>query len=65
MGKFDTSFKPAGRKRSVTANRVELEGAPLNREGRLFLPARYVAEALGYRVTWYPTRQQVLVTLTT
>ncbi|MBE3573611.1 MAG: hypothetical protein IMW95_11815 [Moorella humiferrea] len=49
----------------MTANRVELEGAPLNREGRLFLPARYVAEALGYRVTWYPTRQQVLVTLTT
>ncbi|MEW8958084.1 MAG: stalk domain-containing protein [Moorella sp. (in: firmicutes)] len=58
-------FYAGGAKKERGGNRIELEGAPLSREGQLFLPARYVAEALGYRVTWSPTRQLFLVTITT
>ncbi|MGB9886522.1 MAG: stalk domain-containing protein [Moorellales bacterium] len=39
-----------------------LDVAPLLRNGRSFLPARYVAEALGYRVTWDAARGEVLIT---
>jgi hypothetical protein len=29
-----------------------MDVAPVIKEGRTYLPARYVAEALGYRVDW-------------
>lgn len=40
----------------------EMDVAPLVRDGRLFLPARYVARAFGYEVTWDEGRQAVFVT---
>nr|WP_269456779.1 stalk domain-containing protein [Thermanaeromonas toyohensis] len=38
-----------------------LDVAPVEREGRVFLPARYVAEVLGYEVGWVESRQQVVM----
>ncbi|MGB9904970.1 MAG: copper amine oxidase N-terminal domain-containing protein, partial [Desulfotomaculales bacterium] len=40
----------------------EMDVAPLVRDGRLFLPARYVARAFGYEVTWDEGRQAVFIT---
>ncbi|OIQ09057.1 hypothetical protein MOOR_11680 [Moorella thermoacetica] len=54
-------FYPGRAEMERDGRRQALDVAPLNRAGRVFLPARYVAEALGYRVTWSPARQQVLV----
>lgn len=42
---------------------VVMDVAPLVREGRTYLPARYVAEALGYDVGWNQATQTVVVTL--
>ncbi|WP_027718107.1 stalk domain-containing protein [Desulfovirgula thermocuniculi] len=39
----------------------EMDVAPLVRRGRTYLPARYVAEALGYKVGWDPVTQAVSV----
>lgn len=39
----------------------EIEVAPLVREGRTCLPARYVAEAFGYEVDWDRTTQTVII----
>ncbi|WP_165847775.1 copper amine oxidase N-terminal domain-containing protein [Ammonifex thiophilus] len=38
-----------------------MDVAPLLKDGRVFLPARFVAEALGYKVTWEPYFRQVVV----
>ncbi|HHY37696.1 MAG TPA: trypsin-like serine protease [Clostridia bacterium] len=40
---------------------VELDVAPLIAGGRIYLPARYVAEALGYEVGWNEATQTVVV----
>lgn len=55
-------FYPGREEMERDGRRETLDVAPLNRYDRVFLPARYVAEALGYRVTWSPARQQLLVT---
>ncbi|WP_338823897.1 hypothetical protein MHOCP_20610 [Moorella humiferrea] len=55
-------FYPGRAEMERDGRRETLDVAPLNRYDRVFLPARYVAEALGYRVTWSPARQQLLVT---
>lgn len=39
-----------------------MDVAPLVRSGRTYLPARYVAEALGYRAEWEASRGEVLIT---
>lgn len=39
----------------------QMDVAPLIRNNRTFLPARYVAEALGYKVDWDGARQMVLI----
>ncbi|OPX84595.1 MAG: Thermonuclease precursor [Pelotomaculum sp. PtaB.Bin104] len=39
----------------------EIDTAPLIREGRTYLPARYVVEAFGYEVGWDGDRQAVLI----
>lgn len=38
-----------------------MDVAPLIRNGRTFLPARYVAEAFGYQVSWDPRARSVLL----
>lgn len=39
-----------------------MDTAPLIRNGRTFLPARYVSEALGYTVTWNEMAQKLTIT---
>ncbi len=39
-----------------------MDVAPLIREGRTFLPARYVAEAFGYQVGWNAEERMVTIT---
>ncbi len=39
-----------------------MDVAPVNVSGRVFLPARFVAEAFGYRVQWLESERQVLIT---
>jgi len=39
-----------------------LDVAPVVRNGRTYLPARYVAEGLGCRVTWEPSRGEIVIT---
>ncbi len=42
---------------------VAMDVAPLVRDGRTYVPARYVAEAFGYDVGWNEATQTVVVTL--
>jgi len=41
-------------------NTTAMDVAPLARQGRTYLPARWVAEALGYQVDWLPENNIVL-----
>gem|GEM_PF-4568658 len=49
------------KKLEVDGQTRPMDVAPVEREGRVFLPARYVAEALGYEVGWVESRQQIVV----
>ena len=40
----------------------DLDVAPVVRDGRTFLPARFIAEAFGYKVTWDEQNRTVLIT---
>ena len=44
----------------VSGEIIATEIAPLIENGRTMLPARFVAEALGYQVTWLPEQRVVL-----
>lgn len=39
-----------------------MDVAPVNVSGRVFLPARFVAEAFGYQVQWLESTREVLIT---
>ncbi|MQL52755.1 hypothetical protein GFC01_10875 [Desulfofundulus thermobenzoicus] len=45
----------------VNGQAKTMDVAPLIREGRTYLPARWVAEAFGYEVGWEPKSRAVLV----
>ena len=45
----------------VSNKAVDMDVAPLLKNGRYYLPARWVAEALGYTVEWHEPTQCVLV----
>ncbi|SHJ15497.1 stalk domain-containing protein [Desulfofundulus thermosubterraneus] len=47
---------------NVNGQSKQMDVAPLVRGGRTYLPARYVAEAFGYRMGWDPAAQTVSVT---
>lgn len=50
-----------GKKQIVTNGRAKaIDVAPVLRSGRTFLPARYVAEGLGYQVDWDPVNRIVI-----
>lgn len=46
---------------ATQARLVPLDTAPQLRSGRVFLPARHVAEAFGFRVGWQPNDRMVTV----
>jgi hypothetical protein len=39
----------------------QMDASPLIENGRTYLPARYVAEALGYKVSWEAEAQAITV----
>ncbi|MGQ9533312.1 MAG: copper amine oxidase N-terminal domain-containing protein, partial [Desulfotomaculales bacterium] len=43
------------------AEAVAMDVVPVIRKDRVFLPARFVAEAFGYEVAWRPAEQKVLL----
>lgn len=45
----------------IVSRTVPMDVAPLMRGGRVYVPARYVAEAFGYEVGWDAGRQAVLI----
>ncbi|MFZ5899506.1 MAG: copper amine oxidase N-terminal domain-containing protein [Bacillota bacterium] len=53
--------KVGGRILTKNGNSQAMDCAVLNRSGRTYLPARFVAEAFGYKVDWVPANQAVLV----
>lgn len=46
---------------SVNDAAREMDVIPVVREGRTFLPARYVAECFNYRVAWNETEESVVI----
>jgi hypothetical protein len=46
---------------TVAGESQAMDVVPLIRNGRTFLPARYVAEALGYQVAWNPQERMVSI----
>jgi hypothetical protein len=49
--------------RTSSKNFIQMDVAPEINNGRVCLPARYVAEGFGYRVRWDPATQAILVGL--
>jgi len=50
-----------GKKQIISDGRAKaMDVAPLLKSGRTYLPARFVAEALGYQVAWDPQNKVVL-----
>jgi hypothetical protein len=41
---------------------ITMEAPPVNKDGRIYIPVRYVAEALGLTVGWDMKTQTVLLT---
>ena len=52
----------SGEAQVVTSVTLPMDVAPLLLEGRVYLPARYVAETLGYKVSWEEEGQKVIIT---
>lgn len=50
---------------TVNGTASPMDVAPVISNGRTYLPARYVAQALGATVSWDPTSQTVTITATT
>lgn len=48
---------------TVNGQAKEMDVAPVVKDGRSYLPARYVAEAFGYRVGWDPGTRRVRLEL--
>jgi sugar lactone lactonase YvrE len=46
----------------VNGRQIQMDVAPVIVDSRIYLPARYVAEALGYAVHWNPADQSVSIT---
>lgn len=45
----------------VNSQRQQMDVSPVIQDGRVYLPARFVAEAFGYEVSWDPAAATVLV----
>ncbi len=58
LGEKISSWLEELEKKSET---IEMDTVPVLMHDRVFLPARYVAEALGYEVTWEPEGQKVVL----
>ena len=43
----------------ISGKTAEMDITPLNQEGHIYLPARFIAEAFGFRVDWNQARQTI------
>ena len=62
-GAVEVRFVIGGNTITVDGKSRAMDVVPLIKGGRTFLPARYVAEAFGYRVSWDANTKGVLVSL--
>ena len=46
----------------IDGRAVTLDSAPFIRDDRTYLPLRFIAEALGAKVDWYPETRQAVIT---
>jgi len=61
VGSITEKFTIGSKTYTVNGQAQTMDVAPVTRNGRIFFPARYVAEALGYTVDWKPDQQAVVV----
>lgn len=61
MDKVTVVLAVGGKVMYVNDEPKQMDVAPVVRNGRIYLPARFVAEAFGYEVGWEPRNQAVLV----
>lgn len=62
-GNINLTFSPGQKTYYINQQSKTMDVAPLVMPpGRLFLPARYVAEALGYQVLWDDSQKTVTIT---
>lgn len=62
LGAVQVQFRVGSRELTVDGSVRQMDVAPVLREGRVYLPARWVAEALGYFVRWDAARSAVVIT---
>lgn len=55
------SLAPGGNIMYVNDRPLEMDVVPLLNEGRVYLPARYIAEALGFEVEWDSGTRAVII----
>lgn len=63
LEKDQTQVEVSPNRKSIKVNGIsrEMDIAPVNRNGRIYLPARPVAEAFGYEVGWDPGEKAVYI----
>lgn len=60
-GKTTVSFRQNEKTYTKDGETVAMDTATVNKEGRVYAPARYLAEAFGYTVGWEGTTRTVLI----
>lgn len=61
MGDVTVSARVGGSTLYVNDKPLVMDVAPVLRNNRAYLPARYIAEAFGYTVDWHQATQSVLI----
>jgi N-acetylmuramoyl-L-alanine amidase len=60
-GNIDIKLTISSNTLTVNGKTSQMDAAPVIRNGRTYLPARYVAEAFGRTVTWDQASQTVTI----
>ncbi|AEG58963.1 stalk domain-containing protein [Desulforamulus ruminis] len=61
MGDTTITLTMGSRQYQVNGQTQSMDVTPINRNGRIYLPARFVAEAFGYEVGWDNVKRAVLI----
>lgn len=61
MGNTTVVLSPKEKTYYINGQANQMDTLPLIKGGRLYLPARYVAQAFGYSVSWDQSTQSVLI----
>lgn len=63
FGDVNVTFALGGNIAYVNEKPLKMDVVPVLRESRMYLPARYLAEAAGCRVDWDPNEKAVIITV--